>query len=171
MNGTSLLNLVPSFCILWCAFGKNCGCLPSINCLYWKDDTGCKDAIHHYECMLVVLPINCNLLLSDFIPCLIGLWYDLNICLVAVDLQSHQYSIITNGFCLMQEWLFALLLCIVWNLLSCLCWMEHGPVVTMKVWSHKWLRALKETAIFCYSSKDFWCISLDHGDHSSLNIC
>jgi len=34
--------------------------------------------------MLVILPIDCDLLLPNFIPCLIGPWYDLNICLITI---------------------------------------------------------------------------------------
>jgi len=71
----------------------------------------------------------------------------------------------------MQEWLFALLLCIIWNLLSCLYWTAHEPVVPMEVQLHKWLRALEVTAVFHYLSKDFRCMSLDHEDHNGLDIC
>ena len=85
-NDASLFNLIPSFCILQCVFEKNHGHLPCINCLQWKDNARCWDAIHHCECMLVILSTDCNLFLPYFVPCLICPWYGLNICLIAVDL-------------------------------------------------------------------------------------
>ena len=76
-----------------------------------------------------------------------------------------------DGLCLTQKWLFALLFCIGWNLLSCSCWIVHRPMVSMEVWLDKGLRAPKVTSILCYSSENFGCMHLNYRDHNGLNVC